>query len=93
MSEIFSIPILPDGENAHSLIFNSKTEKDSYVKGEFKFCFDERGNYYSCHHNMATEAKKELEVARVKFAKSNGFEPSKYKPRVWERKEHEDEMA
>lgn len=91
--EEFSIPLLPDGENIHKLIFNSKEEKDSYVKGEYQFCFAERAMYLSCRFKEVEQAQKDLDDRRVEFAKRNGFTPSKYKPRVWERVEQEDLIA
>lgn len=67
------------------LVFDSKKQKESYVQGEYQFCFVEQALYRSERFENAKQARIDLEERRMLFAKNNGFAPDKTKPNEWTR--------
>lgn len=76
----------PGETNRHiKLVFDSKKQKESYVRAEWQFCFVEQSMYRSEKFENADRARDDLEKRRIVFAKNNGFAPSKTMPNEWPR--------
>jgi len=86
MSE-FTIHIYPkfNYESPTSLGFDSVEQKKLYIKAEFKFCIEEQMNYRACRFCDSEQARHDLQVKRIEFAKNNGFAPDKTRPKEWTR--------
>lgn len=79
---VYSLPF-EINEHEHKVMFNSKNEKDAYLKNERQFCFKEYSDYTGA---MNVETRKtlkiELEKKRMAFAVHSGFKELR-KTGIW----------
>ena len=83
------IKIYPSGKTDTKdvkLQFNTKVEKDSYVKSEFLFCKKECDKYSISLGEIRQDYKEEYLLKRVQFAKQMKFAPkSRSEKFIWVR--------
>ena len=79
---IYSLPFVLN-EKENKVVFNSKNEKDSYLKNEHLFCFKEYSDYTgSMNVETRITRKIELEKKRMAFAIHSGFKELR-KTGIW----------